>query len=535
MGSGHADFADKIVSALKGSSSSNFPSGYSPHKFQGSSHSELLTGSSLSKLQGSLSSKFKHFPPVVPMASGPTTKTLSQHINLQKQTKTDKSIGKDIVNALKEPLTEHPSDRVDKFKPAYKPPTKAPYQGSVGRQNMREEVSEKVSKSSESKSQKGSYETYVTTVKPRRWRKKKRKTSANDIFAKASAKARNDIFSVKDDPGLPDVVASEIVRELKKPQNKIQIHPKGSKIEKVSESEREKQIPQNQMDLTGYKKGQASTSRQRELKKPQPKSQKDSSGSKKGQASGWMSVDTFKIGPPSKTNAFQEEASYKMINISNELDTNQIEPFRLPADSKRMSPTVIAGSKPEQRDLQKFANSKWMSSPTDVNSKSEQNFDESVWKLAQAERTGGRFKQTKPTTAPQFKQTIRTKATMAPYKGTPFFRPVHNEVTLLLSPELAWFLNLVFVLLRPSRNVSTPSFKPLRMMLFREESLLMTMSFFPIGNCVSFVHTRVFVDLVNAGDLVPWYGPIVGLKLVVHLDLLKPKTVDPIKAGDRVP
>ena len=118
---------------------------------------------------------------------------------------------------------------------------------------------------------------------------------------------------------------------------------------------------------------------------------------------------------------------------------------------------------------------------------------------------------------------------------TPFFRPVHNEVTLLLSPELAWFLNLVFVLLRPSRNVSTPSFKPLRMMLFREESLLMTMSFFPIGNCVSFVHTRVFVDPVNAGDLVPWYGPIVGLKLVVHLDLLKPKTVDPIKAGDRVP
>ena len=76
MGSSHADFSDEIVNALKGSPP-----------------------------------VFKHFPPHVPMVSGPTTKTLSQHLSWQKQTRSDKNFSKDIVAALKEPPDGDQSNR----------------------------------------------------------------------------------------------------------------------------------------------------------------------------------------------------------------------------------------------------------------------------------------------------------------------------------------------------------------------------------------------------------------------------------------
>ena len=126
---------------------------------------------------------------------------------------------------------------------------------------------------------------------------------------------------------------------------------------------------------------------------------------------------------------------------------------------------------------------------------------------------------------------------------TPFLRPVHKDSTPFLNLFFAWLRTLKFVLVRPFRKVVTPSLKPFLIMLFNEESLFITttLSLFRIGHCVLFFHIPVLVDPVKAGDRVPWYGPIVGLALVVQTDSLKlsrifnSKSLGSVNAGDGVP
>ena len=191
MGSGHADFSDEIVKALK---SSPLP-------------------------------MFKHFPPNVPLVSSPTTKTLSQHLSWLKQTRSEKNISNNIVAALKEPSSVDQSTRKGGSQgKSYKLSTIAPYQGSLIL-TTRSEAKRKYSKrrrDGSSNGQKESYQkTYVTTVrteKPKKRWKKKRKSSGGEIFAneKTFPKLHQDSRPVK---SLSDVEASEIVRELKSKRN----------------------------------------------------------------------------------------------------------------------------------------------------------------------------------------------------------------------------------------------------------------------------------------------------------------------------
>ena len=282
MGSSHADFSDEIVNALRGS----------PPMFQ-------------------------HFPPNIPMVSGPTTKTLSQHLSWQKQTKSDDNISKDIVAALKEPLSvDHESNTKGisqgKSRASYKPPTMAPYQGSVTK--LGPEAKRRYSKRRKvSSTQQESYQTYVTTVrteKPRRW-KKKRKSSGEKMFAneKTSPKLRQQSRPGKEDKGLSDVVAGEIVRELKRPQSK---------------------------------------------------SNTDSDETKKAPVSGWMTVDPLKIGPSSKADTFKldtlGEVNSKRTNTLEAVANNHLGPSSI-VDRYKTGPSHV---------------------PTVVDPRPHKNFDESV-------------------------------------------------------------------------------------------------------------------------------------------------------------
>ena len=88
MGSGHADFSDDIVNALKSSPPmvKHFPTNQAD-----------LSDEIVNALKSSPLPMFKHFPPNVPLVSGPTTRTLSQHLSWQKQTRGDENISKDTI------------------------------------------------------------------------------------------------------------------------------------------------------------------------------------------------------------------------------------------------------------------------------------------------------------------------------------------------------------------------------------------------------------------------------------------------------
>ena len=327
MGSSHADFSDEIVNALKGSPP-----------------------------------VFKHFPPHVPMVSGPTTKTLSQHLSWQKQTRSDKNFSKDIVAALKEPLDGDQSNRKEisqgKSGESYEPPTIAPYQGSVTLK-MRSEAKRRYSKRRKASNvQQESYQTYVTTVrteKPKRW-KKKRKSSGGEIVPdeKTLPKLLKDSRPVKGDKSLSDGVAGEIVRELKRPQSK---------------------------------------------------SKTGSDETKKEPVSGWMTVEPLKIGPQSKGDTFKLQPLAE-VNIK-EIDTLGA----VASDQNGPSSTV--------ESQYKIVDGYKIGPSTMPDPRPHQNFDESVWEMAQATRTGSRYK-----------QTSHTKPTMAPYQGTP--SPAFTEPSDLL-------------------------------------------------------------------------------------------------------